>query len=304
MLVDYCNALHLPLKYTFVNNPVYDQTNYIYSIYCAREVLKDDDIILMHGDLVFEDLVLEALLDSANSVMVVSSTLPLPEKDCKAMIKNNRIVRTGVDFFENAIAAQPLYKMKKEDWLIWLAEIERFCENDRCKCYAELAFNEVSNRCKLFPVDIKDMLCGEIDTPEDLEIITKKLSVVNERTVYLGFSAEYLHSGHTSIINKARRLGRLIIGVLSDDAISSYKRFPLISFSERKAIFENISGVERVVEQKTLSYATVLRDLKPDFVVHGTDWREGFQKPIRQEVCEILAEYGGKLIEYPYTIVR
>ena len=79
VLVDYCNALHLPLKYTFVNNPLYDKTNYIYSIYCAKEALKDDDIILMHGDLVFESRVLEAVIDSERSCMTVSSTQPLPE---------------------------------------------------------------------------------------------------------------------------------------------------------------------------------------------------------------------------------
>ena len=301
VLVDYCHALHLPLKFTFVNNPVYDQTNYIYSIYCAKEYLKDDDIILMHGDLVFENLVMEAVIESPVSCMAVSSTLPLPEKDFKAVIKDGRIDKVGIEFFDNAMAAQPLYKILKNDWLVWLNNIERFCENDNRKCYAENAFNEVSNQCKIYPVDVKDMLCAEIDTPEDLNSVTKKLAKVNERTVYMSFSTEYIHSGHMAIINKAKRLGRLIIGVLSDEAVASYKRFPMIPYEERKALLENISGVERVIEQKTLSYVDNLRTLKPDYVVHGNDWCEGFQKPIRQEVCEVLSEYGGKLIEYPYS---
>ncbi len=301
VLVDYCNVLHLPLKFTFVNNPLYDQTNYIYSIYCAREHLRNDDIILMHGDLVFENLVMEAVVDSPNSCMVVSSSLPLPEKDFKAVVTNGRIEKIGIEFFEHAVAAQPLYKIKKEDWLVWLGNIETFCENNNRKCYAENAFNEVSNQCNIYPCDVHDMLCAEIDTPEDLKIVSEKLVAVNERTVYMCFSTEYIHSGHTAIINKARRLGRLIIGILSDEAVASYKRFPLIPFEERKALFENIAGVERVVEQKMLSYAENLRWLKPDYVVHGNDWVEGFQKPIRQEVCDVLAEYGGKLVEYPYT---
>ena len=301
VLVDYCNVLHLPLKFTFVNNPLYDQTNYIYSIYCAKEHLRNDDIILMHGDLVFENLVMEAVVDSPNSCMVVSSSLPLPEKDFKAVVTNGRIEKIGIEFFENAVAAQPLYKIKKEDWLVWLGNIETFCENNNRKCYAENAFNEVSNQCNIYPCDVHDMLCAEIDTPEDLKIVSEKLVAVNERTVYMCFSTEYIHSGHTAIINKARRLGRLIIGILSDEAVASYKRFPLIPFEERKALFENIAGVERVVEQKMLSYAENLRWLKPDYVVHGNDWVEGFQKPIRQEVCDVLSEYGGKLVEYPYT---
>ena len=301
VLVDYCNVLHLPLRFTFVNNPVYDTTNYIYSIYCAKEHLKDDDIILMHGDLVFENLVMEAVIDSPESCMAVSSTLPLPEKDFKAVVRNGRIEKVGIEFFDNAMAAQPLYKILKEDWLVWLANIEKFCESDNRRCYAENAFNEVSDRCKIYPCDVENMLCAEIDTPEDLEVVSKKLAEVNERTVYMCFSTEYIHSGHMAIINKARRLGRLIVGILSDEAVASFKRFPLIPFEERKALIENISGVERVVTQDSLSYAKNLRELKPDYVVHGNDWREGFQKPIRQEVCEVLAEYGGKLVEYPYS---
>ncbi len=301
VLVDYCDRLHLPLRFTFVNNPLYAETNYIYSIYCAREYLKDDDIILMHGDLVFENLVMEAVMNSETSCMAVSSTLPLPEKDFKAVIKDGRIEKVGIEFFDEAMAAQPLYKILKDDWLVWLANIEKYCEADNRKCYAENAFNEVSDRCMIYPCDVKDMLCSEIDTPEDLEVVSRRLAEVNERTVYMCFSTEYIHSGHVAILNKARRLGRLIIGILSDEAVASYKRYPLIPFEERKALFSNMAGVERVVTQDSLSYANNLRELKPDYVVHGDDWKEGFQLPIRQEVCEVLAEYGGKLVEYPYS---
>ena len=301
VLIDYCDKLHLPLKFTFVNNPLYAETNYIYSIYCAKEHLKDDDIVLMHGDLVFESLVLESVIDCPVSCMAVSSTLPLPEKDFKAVIKEGRIEKVGIEYFNDTMAAQPLYKIKKDDWLVWLKKIEEYCENDNRKCYAENAFNEVSDRCKIYPCDVKDMLCAEIDTPEDLEVVSKRVAEINERTVYMCFSTEYIHSGHVAIINKARRLGRLIIGILSDEAVASFKRYPLIPFEERKALFSNMAGVEEVVEQKTLSYRENLEALKPDYVVHGNDWCEGFQKPIRQEVIDVLVEYGGKLVEYPYS---
>ncbi len=301
VLVDYCNFLKLPLKISFVKNPIYDSTNYIYSIRCALDYLKDDDILLMHGDLVFENLVLEAVLASESSCMAVSSTLPLPEKDFKAVIKDGRIEKVGIEFFENAMAAQPLYKILKDDWLVWLDNIVRFCDADKRKCYAENAFNEVSDKCIIRPLDVKDMLCSEIDTPQDLEIVSKKLAEVTSRRVYMCFSTEYIHSGHIAIIKKAKRLGRLTIGVLSDEAVASFKRFPLMPFEERKALVANISGVEEVVEQKTLSYAGNLRALKPYYVVHGDDWVSGFQKPIRQEVLDVLAEYGGKLVEYPYS---
>ena len=121
------------------------------------------------------------------------------------------------------------------------------------------------------------------------------------KKVYISFSTDVIHGGHINIINKAAQLGEVIVGILSDEAVASYKRFPLLSFSERKEIVSSIKGVSKVVEQKELSYANNLRNYKPDIVVHGDDWKEGFQKPIRAEVISILSEYGGELVELPYS---
>ncbi|BDZ79757.1 phosphoenolpyruvate mutase [Claveliimonas bilis] len=300
ILVNYCKTLDLPLHYTFVKNPSYDKTNYIYSIYCAREYL-DDDILLMHGDLVFEASVLDDILAFENSCMKVSTTAPLPEKDFKAGVKNGRIMKVGTELFTDAVEAQPLYKLCKKDWKIWLGKICEFCENDNRNCYAENAFNQVSDVCAIYAYDVKDRLCSEIDTPEDLVLVSNKLREIENRTVYMCFSTDMIHSGHIAIIRKAEKLGKLIVGVLSDEAVTSYKRFPLLPFAERKSMFENIAGVHQVVEQKTLSYKDNLKSLRPTYVVHGDDWVNGIQKPIRDEVCAILASYGGQLVEYPYS---
>lgn len=300
VLVRYCQGLGVPVHFTFVNNPIYQDTNYIYSIYCAREYLKDD-IILMHGDLVFEDYVFDALVSSTYSCMVTSSISALPEKDFKAVIKDGHIINIGTSYFSEAVAAQPLYMMKKRDWSIWLNEIIRFCENGNVKCYAENAFNKISDKCTLYPFDIKDKLCNEIDNQKDLAVVSRKLEEIESRTVYMCFSTDIIHSGHIGIIQKARHLGRLVIGVLSDEAVITYKRFPLLSFEERREIFKNIAGVYKVVEQKTLSYKENLEKYHPDYVVHGDDWTDGFQKPIRDEVVSVLASYGGVLKEYPYS---
>jgi len=175
VLIDYVNSLNLNVKYTFVNNPIYDTTNYIYSIYLAKEYL-NDDILLMHGDLVFEEKVLNRVFNSLTSCMTISSTLELPLKDFKAVLKNKLIEKIGIDFFDNAVSAQPLYKLLNKDWIVWLTEINNYCENDNVSCYAENAFNDVSHKCKLYPYDVKDDLCLEIDTPEDLELIKKRLT--------------------------------------------------------------------------------------------------------------------------------
>lgn len=175
VLVDYCHSLNLPIRYRFVKNPIYDKTNYIYSIYCAKEDLKNEDILLLHGDLVFEEAVLKGVLASERSCMSVSSTLPLPEKDFKAVIDGDKIKKVGIEFFDNAVAAQPLYKLNAKDWQVWLDKIVEYCENDIRKCYAENAFNEVSDKCHIYTYDFKDELCAEVDTPEDLQIMNEKL---------------------------------------------------------------------------------------------------------------------------------
>lgn len=121
------------------------------------------------------------------------------------------------------------------------------------------------------------------------------------KSVYMCFSTDIIHGGHIRIIDQAAALGELTIGVLSDEAVSSYKRFPLLSYNERADIVAHIAGVAKVIPQKELSYAENIRKLKPDYVVHGDDWKTGFQKPIREEVVRILQEYGGELIEFPYS---
>ena len=177
VLIDYCESLNLGLNFTFVNNPVYDKTNYIYSIYCAKEHL-DDDIILMHGDLVFEESVLRDLLDEKDSCMKVSSTIPLPDKDFKAVVRDGEVKAVGIEFFDSAMEAQALYKLNKEDWIVWLNKIIEYCENDKRKCYAEVALNEVTDKCHIKAFDVKDRLCTEIDNPEDLEKVKKRITEI------------------------------------------------------------------------------------------------------------------------------
>ena len=300
ILVEYCNSLGLPMNFTFVNNPLYAETNYIYSIYCARDYL-DDDIVLMHGDLVFECSVLEDILACPSSCMKVSSTIPLPEKDFKAVIKDGFVQKVGVNYFENAMEAQALYKLNRADWRLWLDKIIEFCESDNRKCYAENALNELDGACNIAAFDVKDRLCSEIDNPEDLAVVSARLKEVENRSVYMSLSTNVIHGGHISIIKKAAKLGKLTIGVLSDEVVASYKRAPIVPRSERKALVASIAGVYRVVDQDTLSYADNIRKYKPDIVVHGDNWVTGYQKPIREEVIKLLEEYGGKLVEFPYS---
>lgn len=121
------------------------------------------------------------------------------------------------------------------------------------------------------------------------------------KTVYIAISADILHHGHINLIKKASEYGKLIVGILTDEAIATYKRLPVINYEERKFIIENITGVNQVVSQNTLDYTNNLKKYKPDYVFHGDDWKKGIQSKIRQNVIETLKEWDGQLIEVPFT---
>ena len=192
VLVNYCQGLDLPLHFTFVKNPIFDKTNYIYSIYCAREYL-DDDILLMHGDLVFENSVLIELMKKEGSYMTVSSTQPLPDKDFKAVVRDNRIISVGIEFFNEAMEAQALYKLDRDAWKLWLDRIIGFCEAGKTNVYAENALNELEGSAGIEAFDVRDMLCAEIDDPEDLAVVSSRLKEIESRTVYMCFSTDIIH---------------------------------------------------------------------------------------------------------------
>ncbi len=119
--------------------------------------------------------------------------------------------------------------------------------------------------------------------------------------VYVAMSADLIHPGHINILRIAAEYGEVTVGLLTDAAIARYKRLPYMSYEQRCAVIEHLKGVARVIPQETLDYVPNLRRLRPDFVVHGDDWRTGVQAPVRQAVIDTIAEWGGQLIEPEYT---
>ncbi len=121
------------------------------------------------------------------------------------------------------------------------------------------------------------------------------------KSVYVGMSADLVHPGHLNLLTEAAKLGEVTVGLLTDSAIASYKRLPFMTFEERKAVVSALKQVAHVVPQTTLDYVPNLEKLKPDYVVHGDDWRDGVQKATRQRVIDCVSRWGGALIEIPYT---
>ena len=121
------------------------------------------------------------------------------------------------------------------------------------------------------------------------------------KTVYVGLSADILHKGHINILKTASSYGDVIVGLLTDQAISSYKNIPYLDYEKRKVVIENIKYVKKVIPQKTLDYVENLNLIKPEYVVHGDDWKRGVQKKTRDRVIRALKKWSGKLIEPNYT---
>ena len=121
------------------------------------------------------------------------------------------------------------------------------------------------------------------------------------KLVYVGLSADILHEGHINIIQTAKKFGDVIVGLLTDQAIASYKNIPQLSYKQREIILKNIKLIKKVIPQKTLDYTYNLNLIRPDFVVHGDDWKNSIQKPIRLNVIKTLKKWDGKLIEPKYT---
>ena len=122
-----------------------------------------------------------------------------------------------------------------------------------------------------------------------------------EKLVYVPMAVDMVHPGHLNIIKKAAELGTVMVGLFTDAAIASYKRLPYMNYEQRKTVIENVKGVDIVVPQTTRDYEENLRKYKPDYMVHGTDWRKGPLANVRAKAIDVLAEWGGQLVEPEYT---
>tara|TARA_B100000965_G_scaffold156286_1_gene130207 strand:+ start:1294 stop:2610 length:1317 start_codon:yes stop_codon:yes gene_type:complete len=125
--------------------------------------------------------------------------------------------------------------------------------------------------------------------------------IVENHKVYVGMSADIIHPGHINILKVASSYGEVIVGLLTDQAIASYKKLPLMDYEERFKVIEGIKYVSKIVKQDTLDYSKNLLEIKPKYVVHGDDWTTGIQKNVRKNVIDVLEEWSGELIEVPYT---
>lgn len=121
------------------------------------------------------------------------------------------------------------------------------------------------------------------------------------KIVYSCFTTDVIHEGHLNIIREAKKYGEVIVGVLSDEAMIKYNQFPTLSFEERKELVQALPDVSRVVTQQDVMYDEIIQTYRPDYIIHGDNWKHGPLKAIRDNVKKLLAQYGGQIIDVPYT---
>jgi phosphoenolpyruvate phosphomutase len=172
-MISFIKEKYKEINLMFVNNPQYDTTNYIYSLWLTKDYITDD-IILLHGDLFFDEKLLLKMLKIEGNVVLVNKEVKKPKKDFKAVIENKLVKKIGVEYFsENAFFSLPLYKFSKKDFLIWIDAIEKEIKNKNLNIYAEEAFNKISDKINLKPLFFSKETCMEIDTKEDLDEIKR-----------------------------------------------------------------------------------------------------------------------------------
>lgn len=218
--------------FTFVPNPIYRDTNCIYSMYCARQYLRDDDVLVLHGDLVFDVAYAQAVIDSEMpSLGSVNADLPQPEKDFKVRIADGRIREISVNIFgDDCVALQPFYKIAKGDMNTWLDAVELFVGKGDVKVYAEDAANTVFDQMDVRAFSYDGHCVEEVDTPEDLEKVTAAIRLYDfeQQPIFKSKGTEHLilcegcnAPYHSSITDLASLLDSFAM------------RYPMVVASER-----------------------------------------------------------------------
>ena len=201
MLKEICSKpCYQNMNFVFPHNEIYDASNYIYSMYKAREYL-DDDILMMHGDLVFDRTLVPSLLKNKEpNTCLINKFKPLPEKDFKGRIVDNELREVGINIFDsNCYAFQPLYKLSKEVMKVWLDNVVKFVENKNINVYAENAFNEVSEGLKIRPVSYHNHFIDEVDNKDDLARVNKEIEMRDYKTQKIKSTSNYLTSLKTQL---------------------------------------------------------------------------------------------------------
>ncbi|MDD3382095.1 MAG: iron-containing alcohol dehydrogenase [Bacilli bacterium] len=238
------------LKFSFIRNDKYNETNSIYSMYLAKDFIKEDDFIILHGDLVFDQKILEKLIFSkSRNVCLINKKIDLPEKDFKGKIVNEKLKKISVSIFDkDCFALQPLYKFDSKTLELWHNEIEKFIKKDEVKVYAENALNNILDIVDVSYLDYDGNYVEEIDNQDDLKRVNVCFRLFDYANQEIITSSDYLGEINKYIISESLKNPLIVHGkhLLKDDKFkifcSNYTCFS--NYSPNPKYEEIIEGLD------------------------------------------------------------
>lgn len=295
-----------------VKNERYADSGSMCTLYCLKEVVGDEDFLILESDLLYDKSGLTSLLNSLEQNLILSSGATQSNDEvfieCDAS-HNLRNMSKKRDELKSIYSE--LVGISKVSHAFYLEMCRAFEEFGILKMEYEAAMVKASSSIPIKVLKIDDFAWCEIDDESHLNrAVTQVLGRVrnaesdnnmSRKTVYVSFTTDVIHAGHLNIIQKASELGDVIAGIQTDDIVMKTMRYPLLPLEDRMKIFSNLKGVSKVVVQDDIYYDQILRELKPNYVLHGDDWVTNYMAPVRARVIDVLKEWGGELVEVPYT---
>lgn len=304
-------ASRYPGRIKCVKNEKFAESGSMCTLYTLKEELGSDDFLVLESDLLYDKTGLSCLLN----------------EDYPNIILSSGFTHSNDEVFIECDESQHLVNMSKSSdelssvysELVGISKISNRFYQEMCNAFEhsntlnmeyESAMVQASQIIPIKVHKIDNFSWCEIDNEQHLNRAIHQISKrvadaesqsTNKKTVYVSFTTDVIHGGHLNIIKNAAKLGEVIAGIQTDDIVMKTMRYPLLPLEERMKLFENVKGVSKVVIQDELFYDKILRELKPDYVVHGDDWVSNYLSPVRERVIEVLQEWGGQLVEFPYT---
>jgi phosphoenolpyruvate phosphomutase / 2-hydroxyethylphosphonate cytidylyltransferase len=308
------------LNITYIQVDEFETCNHSWSLYLtkATHLIKEEDVLILHADTYFDTTILDNLLEHESENVVGTFNFSDFNGETRCLVYGSNGESSSIQY-KNAMQEPNLVgefmglsKFSKAFMREFYYYLENYFPIYGKKDPYEICLNNFMqlNREKInYVLSSKDW----VNINYELDLIkAKNLYVTNnpdvelenseEKVVYLGMAVDFIHPGHVNIIKKASELGKLVIGLLTDEAICKYKRSPILKYEDRKKIIESIKGVSLVMKENDEDYRDTLRTLKPDIVVHGDDWKFDNRSYLREKIIVTLKEYGGELVEFPSTV--
>ena len=304
-------AIQYPGRITCVKNERFAESGSMCTLHTLRGEIGSDDFLVLESDLLYDASGLISLLNSAESNVILSSGQTNSNDEVFIECdENHHLLNMSKKREELRSVYSELVGISKLSNQFYQKMCEVFETSDTLNMEYETAIVKASASIPAKILKIEDFAWCEIDDENHLQraiqqvskrVLEAEASATKKKIVYVSFTTDVIHAGHLNIIHKATKLGEVIAGIQTDDIVMKTMRYPLLPLEERMKLFENVKGISRVVVQDELFYDKILRELKPDYVVHGDDWVLNYQRPVRERVIEVLQEWGGQLVEFPYT---